>query len=475
MTTRPLRTRLTVWTVLVGGLSMALFGAIVGFTLKAVMLRQFDVTLRQEADSLMEALERLERPVKWSSQEQVAKVFSSVISLYSFEIEQPPGKPVFRMKSLGETGIPEGNDGTPYTAKIGDIEAARIVQITRNGTRLRVAVDLSPLQNWETSMWRTYSLILPATVLLLSIGGSWFYRKAMKPVDEIAAAADRITAERLDQRLPASGVRDEIGHLTEVLNRMINRLQQSFEQARRFSADASHELKTPLTILRGELESLLRSGQLPEVAEKSLLDLLDETGRLEHIVEGLLLLSQADSGTLHVGDDLVDLSALIEGLTDDIEILAERHGIAVEMKVAPTVLVKGSSQFLQQLVLNLCDNAIKYNRPGGTVRCELSTAQGTAVARVSNTGVSIPPEHREQIFDRFYRAESSRTRAVPESGQGLGLSICREIVRAHGGSLTIEPSEPGWNVFQFTLPLHAATIASTQDENGTLPTVAAQR
>jgi signal transduction histidine kinase len=317
-------------------------------------------------------------------------------------------------------------------------------------------------------MWRAYFILVPATVVLLAIGGSWFYRKAMKPVDEIAAAADRITAERLEQRLPVSGVRDEIGHLTEVLNRMINRLQQSFGQARRFSADASHELKTPLTILRGELEGLLRSGQLPDAAEKTVISLLDETGRLEHIVQGLLLLSQADSGRLPISEEVVDLSELVEESTGDIEILAEKQSITVESKVAPAVLVKGSSQFLRQLVLNLCDNALKYNRRGGAVRIGLSTGDGTAVFLISNTGTTIAPEHRERIFDRFYRAESSLPRELSRGGQGLGLSICREIVRAHGGTLTIEPSEPGWNVFQFTLPLHSVKTLPTTEDRGAL-------
>jgi signal transduction histidine kinase len=397
-----------------------------------------------------------------------------VISLYSFELERPPGRNVYRTKSLGETAIPSGTDGIPYTATIGDVESARILQITKGKTRLRVALDLSPLQHWEKNMWRAYFILVPATVVLLAIGGSWFYRKAMKPVDEIAAAADRITAERLEQRLPVSGVRDEIGHLTEVLNRMINRLQQSFGQARRFSADASHELKTPLTILRGELEGLLRSGQLPDAAEKTVISLLDETGRLEHIVQGLLLLSQADSGRLPISEEVVDLSELVEESTGDIEILAEKQSITVESKVAPAVLVKGSSQFLRQLVLNLCDNALKYNRRGGAVRIGLSTGDGTAVFLISNTGTTIAPEHRERIFDRFYRAESSLPRELSRGGQGLGLSICREIVRAHGGTLTIEPSEPGWNTFQFTLPLHLVKTSAIPGGDRTRPVSASQ-
>jgi signal transduction histidine kinase len=280
-------------------------------------------------------------------------------------------------------------------------------------------------------------------------------------VDAIVAAADRITGERLDQRLPESGNRDEIGHLTTVLNRMIDRLQLSFEHARRFSADASHELKTPLTIIRGELEIALRSGDIPDAVEKTMLDVLDETGRLVHIVEGLLLLSQADAGKLPVGTETVELTELIEDLAEDIEILAARLEITVELKLAQSVRVKGSPQFLRQLVLNLFDNAIKYNRHLGTIRCELTSAGGMTVFRIANTGVDIPPDQREHVFSRFFRVESSRARTPVGGGQGLGLSIAREIVRAHGGTLTIEDSKPDWTVFQFSIPLHEAHQGSS--------------
>jgi len=472
MTSNPLRTRLTLWMVLVGGASVAFFGAVVGFTLKEVMLHKFDQSLREEAQDLASVMDRSSRPLRKNHQKETEKLFSSVIGLYSFEIEQPVGNSLYQSRSLGGLAIPPGTDEIPYTVKIGDIEAARVLQVTKGDTCIRVAVDLSPLKSWETSMWRAYAALVPVTLILLSIGGNWFYRRAMKPVEDIAAAADRITADRLEQRLPDSGVRDEIGRLTEILNRMISRLQQSFRQARRFSADASHELKTPLTIVRGELESMLRSGQLTAEAEKATINVLDETARLEHIVEGLLLLSQADSGRLQVGKEVVGLGTLVEESADDLEILAERRSITVESKVAPGVFVKGSAQFLRQLLLNLCDNATKYNRHGGVVRVELSAKDGMAVFRISNTGDEIAPEHRDRIFDRFYRVESSRPRAHPEGGQGLGLSICREIVRAHGGSLSSEPAEPGWNVFQFTLPLHAAETAPVEEKQARLPAAA---
>ena len=449
----PLKTRLVVWTILVGGFSVALFGWLIGHSLELKMRNHLDATLRSEGESVFEGVRHLGHRMNWNDMDEVSKFFSAVYSLYSFEIEEPPGTLVYRSRELGDVPLPEGPEGVAYTGVVTPADTARILQITKGAMRLRVAVDISPFTRWETNVWRTYAIILPLAFAFLAAGARWLYGKALKPVDDIVAAAEHITADRLEQRLPVSGNHDEIGHLTTVLNRMIDRLQQSFEQARRFSADASHELKTPLTIIRGELEIALRSGEIPHGVERTMLDLLDETGRLIHIVEGLLLLSQADAGKFPVGSEAVELTHVIEDLADDIEILADRLEIKVELQLAPSVRVKGSPQFLRQLVLNLFDNAIKYNRSAGTIRCELTSAGSMAVFRIANTGEDIPPEQHERVFSRFFRVETSRSRTPAGGGQGLGLSIAREIVRAHGGTLTIEKSDPGWTVFQFVIPL----------------------
>lgn len=454
MKTWPLKTRLVLWTVLVGGISVALFGWLIAQSLEAKMRQRLDATLRGEAEAVFIGIQRQGHAMNWSDTAEVSRLFSTVYSLYSFEIEQPLGKLVYRSGELGSVSFPEGPEGVAYTTSASTGITVRILQITRGDLRVRAAMDAKPFTQWETNVWQSYALLVPLSMALLALGARWLYGKALKPVDDIAAAAERITAARLDQRLPTGGNLDEIGHLTSVLNRMIERLQQSFEQARRFSADASHELKTPLTIIRGELEIALRSGEIPHAVERTMLDLLEETGRLIHIVEGLLLLSQADAGKFPVGTDEIALTELVEELAEDIEILGDRLGIGVELRLAPGVRVKGSPQFLRQLVLNLFDNAIKYNRQSGAIRCHLATSDGMAVFRIANTGENIPAEHRERIFTRFFRVESSRARSdVSGGGQGLGLSIAREIVRAHGGTLTLEPSDSGWIVFQFTIPL----------------------
>lgn len=457
MRSRPLKTRLVLWTVLVGGMSVAIFGWIAVESLKSKLSERLDATLRSEAESVFDGVDKLGHAVNWSDTGDVARLFATVVSLYSFEIEQPPGKNVYRSPTLGDNTLTAGPEGIAFTGAISATDTARILQITKGSLSVRVAMDIAPFAQWERSMWWTYALILPVALAFLAGGARWLYGKALKPVDDIVDAAEHITADRLDQRLPVSGSEDEIGHLTTVLNRMIDRLQRSFEQARRFSADASHELKTPLTIIRGELEIALRSGKIPHGVERTMLDLLEETGRLIHIVEGLLLLSQADAGKFPGGTEKIALTAMIEELAEDIEILGDRLEIGVKLQLEPDVAVKGSPQFLRQLVLNLFDNAIKYNRQSGAIHCDLITDDGIAIFRIANTGADIPPADRERIFDRFFRVESSRARSdVGGGGQGLGLSIAREIVRAHGGTLTIEPSASGWVVFQFTIPLSGA-------------------
>ena len=443
---------MTLWSVLVGGISLLIFGAVVGLGLRRAALGHLDSTLRKAAEGVFAGLAETTTTLDWRNEPEVRNFFSRFVSLYSFEVEQPLGIVAYRSRELGNAAMPGGSDGVPYTAKIGEHETARILQITRGAVRLRVADELSSVTRVQRALGLAYAIFLPATLLLIGFGASRLSRKALKPVGEIAATVERITVDQLDKRLPPAGTNDEIGLLTSVLNGMIDRIQQSFQQARRFSADASHELKTPLTILRGEIEIALNSGNLPPATEKVMLNLLEETGRLGQIVEGLLLLSQADAGKLQMGSDEVDLGALIEDLSDDIEILASPLALTVETNIAPGAMISGSAQFLRQLVTNLFDNAIKYNVADGNIRAELTVHETDVVFTIANTGAEVPPEQRDRIFDRFHRAESSRTRERAQGGQGLGLSICREIALAHGGTLTLVPSEPGWTKFQLTLP-----------------------
>jgi signal transduction histidine kinase len=292
---------------------------------------------------------------------------------------------------------------------------------------------------------------LPLAVLVAAFGVWWTTGKALKPLQDIADAAERIHAKALRNRVPDPRVHDEIGRLVCVLNETFDRLERSFTQATRFSSDASHELRTPLTIMRGEIESVLASDSADPLTEKLLESLLQQTHHLSAIVENLLLLSRADAGALNLRKSIVDFSELCRELAADAEILALKRNIDISSNVANEVRVLADEWYLRRLLLNLLDNAIKYNLSFGKVEISLTKSGDLASFSIANTGSEISEEHQSRIFERFYRTEASRASEIV--GSGLGLSICREIVLAHQGQIWMEKSRPGWTAFVVSLPV----------------------
>jgi heavy metal sensor kinase len=295
-----------------------------------------------------------------------------------------------------------------------------------------------------------YAAALAVAVPVAALGVWWITRKALQPLHEVASAAEHINAKALNQRLPEASAQDEVGRLVQVLNHAFDRLERSFDQATRFSSDASHELKTPLTIMRGEIEAALKT-ELRDPGVEILLDgLLAETQRLCDIVEKLLLLSRADAGELTLATEILDFSSICRELVEDAQILAGPKRISTEFEIAPEVKVLADELYLRRVLLNLLDNAIKYNVAGGSLSISLTTSHLTAQLKISNTGLGIMKEDESRVFERFYRGDPSHSSEI--SGSGLGLSICREIVAAHGGQMWLEQSLPGWTAFTVSLP-----------------------
>jgi len=276
---------------------------------------------------------------------------------------------------------------------------------------------------------------LPAGLLALA-GGWWLMRKSLAPVAGLTQAARRITSRNLAERLPRSHNRDEFDQLTEVFNDMLGRLDGSFQRIREFTLHASHELKTPLTILHGEFETALREEHLPAPRREQLLSQLDEVKRLSKIVDALTLLTKADAGQLRLEQNPLRLDELVHDAFDDAQILAGPRGVTVELPACEEVTVLGDRHRLRQLLLNLADNAIKYNQPRGSVALSLRRVDGLAELTVTNTGPGIPPEVLPRVFDRFFRGDASHN--SDENGCGLGLSIAQWIISAHRGDIKIE-------------------------------------
>jgi len=300
-----------------------------------------------------------------------------------------------------------------------------------------LGADIGEFNTRMTELRNTFLAALPV-VLLLAAGGAWLVaRRALNPVTTLTKVAENVTAHGLDQRIPAMTQDQEFNRLVTVFNEMLNRLEESFQQATRFSADASHELKTPLARLQIELEQALENAPSGSLQQEVYSSLLDEISRLKAIVQKLLLLSLADAGRLQLQLQPVNLSAMLANVVEDCQ--AQAPALKVENQLASDIHVNADPDLLEQALQNLASNAIKYNYDGGTVRFELTKAADRVLISVTNTGPEILPADRDRIFERFYRADKSRSGRV--EGVGLGLSLAREIVWAHGGDLSLEVSD----------------------------------
>lgn len=312
-----------------------------------------------------------------------------------------------------------------------------------------IAMNLSGLHA-EMSRFRQALLVsVPLGLLLIAAGGWLLGHAALRPVKRIARTAESVTTRRLNERIPVAGADEEFERLIVLINGMLERLERGFQQATRFSADAAHELKTPLAILQAQLERYLQHAADGSAEQRDYAAQLDEVQRLKAILRKLLLLSQADAGLLPLSADRVKLGSLLRGAAEDVQMLAPDRKIRIE---APAeVTVTGDTDLLNQIIDNLVSNAVKFGDKDGTVAFGLGIRERQAVITVANTGTPIPAADQARLFDRFFRGDPARSREI--EGSGLGLNLAREIARAHGGDLVLKGSDRRATTFELTLPL----------------------
>ncbi len=300
------------------------------------------------------------------------------------------------------------------------------------------ARSLRPLDRLQLRLRTGLLIAIPALVALASVVGYFFIRFALKPVRDMSALAREISAGDLSRRIPPPPCEGDIGALATTLNGMLGRLDESFGRMRQFTADAAHELRSPVQTMRSALESSL--GKPAPQLEEAVGDTLEELGRLSEIVEKLLLLAKADAGRLAVGTAPVELGPLARQVVDVLQIAAEPRGIRLELEDRGLV-VPGDAALLRRAIHNLVDNAVKYGRQGGRVEILV----GPTELEVRDDGPGISPGDLPRIFDRFFRGDPSRSDRV--AGSGLGLAIVRTIVAAHQGTVEVV-SEPGRTSFR---------------------------
>jgi heavy metal sensor kinase len=292
---------------------------------------------------------------------------------------------------------------------------------------------------------------LPLVVALAGIGGYLLTRRALAPIDHLASEAQRITAERLHERLKVPDERDEIGRLTGVINQTIARLESSFDQLRRFTADSSHELRTPLAVVRGIGEAAVAERRSPAEYEEAIGSILEEIDRMSTLVDTLLRLSHGDAGTIRLSRDPVDLDQLARDVAASLGILAEERNQKVIVEAACKVTVTADRLVLREAVTNVLDNAIKYGPDRSTVTISVNRVGDEGVLAIADEGRGIPAEHRDRIFHRFFRVDEARSR--DGGGAGLGLAIAKWAVEIHGGRITVKERQGGGSEFLIHLPL----------------------
>jgi heavy metal sensor kinase len=455
----PIRVRLTAWYFLVMCLAFGLFSLLAFFEVRGSIHSAVDEGLRDRAADIRELLER-----QWPP-EQVKRELAAGSSVRGeddiLEIAETRGEWAYDSVSALHYGLHLGRSGKPGEKfQFSTVYSKRMPLRILNG-QLRVAdksydVQIAaPMDDFYDAVNRFRLVLLfsaPVLVLVASAGGYWLSRKAVAPVADIARAAQSISEHELSKRLPILQTGDELQSLSETLNEMFGRLESAFKRVTQFTADASHELRTPIALMRTRTEVALRKHRSEADYRETIVRIHQELERTSALIENLMTLARADSGSEPLQVAPTNLNELLLEISETARLLAEGKSIQYYQRLPETPLnVSGNAPSLRRLFLILIDNAVKYTSREGRISVVLDTSDGAAVTEIRDTGVGIATTDLPHIFERFYRADESRSRE--SGGTGLGLSIAKWIAEAHQGRISVVSKVGEGSVFRVQIPL----------------------
>jgi len=330
-------------------------------------------------------------------------------------------------------------EATAETIAIGEIPF-RLAAIQRTGYSIYLGYELSAIRSVQQSVLRIFLFIIPGGILISVLCGYYVTHRSLRIINSIHRTAADITAKKLDRRIEVPRGKDEITELIRTLNLMIERLEKSFRMVQQFSSDAAHEIRTPLTIIRGEIEELLKDDKRPDDISNTLENILEEIQYLSSISDKLLLIHGLDTGEIHHHFKELDICKVVEEIFDDVKLLAAGKQITATLGKCDHASIMGDEELIIRLLWNLIDNAVKYTLEGGRISIWAEAESDRAVIGVEDSGIGIKSEDIPRIFERFYRVDRSRSREL--GGSGLGLAICKWIVELHNGEIRVE-SHPG--------------------------------
>lgn len=471
-----IRWKLTLWYGGVLAVVLMLFSVVVYSVMRHQLLGRIDQGLDEELADVLSEVRRHKDSTNLL--EWLNRRFAHHEG-FDFEITDSGGKRFFTNPRLTERSLSfaeaSGEEASPrlQTVQVGSEGRWRVIAVQANGPErmltVKVGRSLASFEHESQELLFTFILTGPLTLLIAVSGGYFLARRALGPVHAMTQTARQITADRLARRIAVDNPDDELGTLAETLNDMIERLERSFTEMRRFTADAAHELRTPLAVMRNETEVALRSARSSEEYCRVLENLLDETNRLSTMADQLLFLSRQDAGLQPRRDEEVALSDLLAEVVSNMQLLADEKKIRLIFEDGQphpqAARLKGDSRQLRRVFYNLLDNAIKYTPAGGEVRVMTRRDDSHLTVTVADTGIGIPPEHLPRIFERFYRVDPARSGDV--NGAGLGLSICRSVIRSMGGEIHVESRVGHGTEFSVRLPQRRTTEATSGDNEET--------
>lgn len=454
--------RLTLWYLVIFAAAQLLFGFGMWFILRQNLYRISDEELRNQVEDLTRFFQAQKKNATVAKlQEEVAEAYIIEHSGDFLQILDSQGNWIFRANALQRNSLvspaPAAVRSPSYEDRQLDGKPFRFlterVEVNGHVYTVQTGVPTAPMVR-TLSLFRRYLLMFaPLLLLAAASGGFWLSRKALSPVDALTRAARKISGSNLGDRLEMLKTGDELQRLSDTLNEMLARIENAFLRVTQFTADASHELRSPISLIRTEAEIVLRRSRGEAEYREALRHILLEAERTTSLVEELLSLARADSGRESLHLNPLDLRALIAEAGNEWRQLVE----ARNLQFKPTLVnreipVLADRVAVQRLLAILLDNAVKYTPPPGVIELCLEEKDQSAVFSVRDSGIGIADEDQPKIFERFYRVDKARSREL--GGAGIGLSIAQWIVQQHQGSVTVESMPGQGSTFRVKLPLH---------------------
>ncbi len=451
------RIRLTFWYAGVLALSLIAFALVIYYAAGNVFHERQDESLRSTAQTVASAY--VEELAEAHSASRAAEIVLAELTFPNRYVQLTDGAG----RRLASSANLSGSTITLPQSVLASARTQGFSRATVNGLRVvvvpfssdgfaEVAEPLSVVENGLRELRRDLLFGVPLVLLLASSGGYFLARKSLAPIASMNSQTQRISAENLSARLDVTDPRDELGQLATTVNDLLARLELAFNEQQRFIADASHELRTPLAVLRGETEVALGKPRTIDEYQRSLSLIQDEAERLSRIVEDLFILArQPINVRAALSKEIISLNEAVKDCARAAQVLAVQKGVRLRIENdPPSIALNGDEELIKRVILNLLDNAVKYTPAGGEISLSLARQNGNAEIVVRDNGIGISDSDQPRVFDRFYRVDKARARAL--GGAGLGLSIAQWIVEAHGGQIDVVSTPGRGSTFTVSLP-----------------------